>query len=318
MKRGIPSISALLKLRSILKKQKPDLIQGWMYHGNLFASIGAFVFLQEVRVVWSVHHSLHDLASEKLMTRAVIKILACISSGVDSTLYVSNTSLAQHVSIGFKSQAEVVPNGIPLNQFRPSNSVKSVRKDLNIPENNALILTVGRYHPLKDYSSLIAGAKIVFADHVVNFVFVGHGLVSDNTELVDLIPKSLKCYFSLCGKQTDIAKYYHAADIFCLSSRSEAFPNVLGEAMACGLPCVTTDVGDAAYIVGDTGIVVPPRDPNSLAIAIMEMLGKSENEFADLKHRARGRIEEKFSLESVVERYASLYDKLLIGNNKST
>jgi glycosyltransferase involved in cell wall biosynthesis len=97
-------------------------------------------------------------------------------------------------------------------------------------------------------------------------------------------------------------------DMFCLSSSSEAFPNVLGEAMASGLPCITTNVGDASYIVGETGVIVPPRNPQALADAIGIISNKAIKDRVAIGKIARQRVEEKFSLASVVENYASLYE----------
>jgi len=132
----------------------------------------------------------------------------------------------------------------------------------------------------------------------------------ENPTLAGIVPPELLERFIFPGERTDVQRLMQAMDVFCLSSWSEAFPNVLGEAMACGVPCVATDVGDSADIIGDTGIVVPPSDTEALARGLMLMLEKPDEERRALGRAARQRVKEHYSLAAVVEEYARLYEGL--------
>jgi glycosyltransferase involved in cell wall biosynthesis len=318
MKRGIPSISALLKLRSILKKHHPAFIQGWMYHGNLIASLASLLLVKRVPVVWNVRHCLYDLSAEKRLTQWVIKLCIRLSQKTAIITYNSLLSRTQHEHLGFNSAIGlVIPNGFPLKRFEFSEKFRdNIRPSLKVSDKAIVVGHVGRYHPMKDHETFLRAAVEV-AQHIscVVFLLLGTDVEYSNPALAALIPIGLRSRFLLIGEISDVEKYYSAMDVFCLSSSSEAFPNVLGEAMACGLPCVTTDVGDASYIVGETGIVVPPENPTALAAAVFEILDKTEYELAELKRTARERIKENFSLTSVVKCYASLYEDIQIDSN---
>jgi len=314
MKRALPSISALLKLRVILRKVQPDLIQGWMYHGNLLASLSRLFLLEKRPVVWNVRHSLYDLDKEKRATQWVIKLCKKLPFQPIKIIYNSRLSRQQHEAFGFaKEQGLVIPNGFFLERFAFSSELRSsIRDHLQVADTTQVVGHVARFHPMKDHFSLIKAAlKVLNHNENTVFVMLGTDVTVGNAALVNEIPNELMDHFRFLGEKSNVEHYMSAFDLFVLSSWSEAFPNVLGEAMACGLPCVTTGVGDAAYIVADTGKVVPPRNPDLLASAISNMLETSDQAFSELKRKARERVELKFSLDSVVDKYCSLYSDIL-------
>jgi glycosyltransferase involved in cell wall biosynthesis len=317
MKRGIPSVSSLVKFRTIIKELNPDLIQGWMYHGNLFASFASLFVKPKRRIVWNVRQCIYSLNAEKRLTRSVILLGARLSACADGIIYNSQLSCTHHRSIGYSNKKDVViPNGFPLSRFAFNNDSRTkIRDGLALSLNDFVVGHVGRFHPMKDHANFLKAAVLV-AKKLSNarFLMIGTDIESSNAELLLDLPKSLEDRFVLLGERSDVETYYSAMDAFCLSSSSEAFPNVLGEAMACGLPCISTNVGDAVYIVGDTGLIVPPCDPQALANAMLVMLEKPEEERECLRKEARARIEQHFSMDRVVDEYKHLYVRLIADN----
>jgi glycosyltransferase involved in cell wall biosynthesis len=125
-----------------------------------------------------------------------------------------------------------------------------------------------------------------------------------------VVPPNLKERFIFTGERSDVHRLMQAMDVFCLSSKSEAFPNVLGEAMACAVPCVSTDVGGCREIIGDTGVLVPPSDSRALALGLLALLEKPVEELRSLGRAARERIQARYSLSRAVEEYSNVYERL--------
>lgn len=317
IKRGITFLLAVFKLSFILQKHQPVLIQGWMYHGNLIASLASILFWKRIPVVWNVRHCLYNLKFEKRTTQWVIKLCTRLSYKPIIITYNSVLSRTQHEHLGFNSSSGlVIPNGFPLKRFVFSEKFRNnIRSSLKVPDEEIVVGHVGRYHPMKDHETfLLAAVEVAQRISCVVFLLLGKNVEYSNPALSALIPKGLRKRFLLIGEISDVEKYYSAMDVFCLSSSSEAFPNVLGEAMACSLPCITTDVGDASYLLGETGIVVPAKNPAALAEAVFKILDKTEDGLIVLKDAARDRIKEKFSLTNVVNQYSSFCSDIQIGN----
>jgi len=311
MKKGLPTFSVLKKLRKEIRDRKPDLIQGWMYHGNLAATLACSMCSKKVAVLWNVRHSLYDLGHEKLMTRQIIRANRFFSRLADTLLYNSQISRQQHEFFGFKrNKGQVIPNGIDLDRFRFSgNSRQRIRDELVIPIDALVVGHIARYHPMKDHVNFLQAALSVISSHPsIHFVLIGRDVSLDNKDLTCLIPDSLRRQFHFLGERTDVHELMSAMDIASSSSSyGEAFPNVVGEAMAASLSCVVTDVGDSAYIVGDIGVVVHPQDSDALAAGIESLLVLSQLERQELGVKARQRIEGHFSLTAIVKQYSALY-----------
>ncbi len=313
MQAGRPSVGGALKLRSAIKDLQPDIIQGWMYHGNLVASLARFFCSQKVPIVWNVRHSLYDLSAERRMTRQVIRINRILSKSVTSLLYNSQLSREQHEDFGFcRDKGLVIPNGINCQEFGFSmDARRNIRAELAIPVEARVIGHVARFHPMKDHAVLLQAAKIILGHYPdTHFVLSGRDVDLNNAELKQHIPNELQNKFHLLGERSDIADLMSAMDILSSSSWGEAFPNVLGEAMAIGIPCVATNVGDSALIIGNCGVVVPPKNKITLAAGIESLLAMPDIERCALGENARRRIEDKFTLSVIVERYICLYRKL--------
>ena len=282
MKRGVSSLSVLCKLRKIIQEQQPDLLQGWMYHGNLVAWVARFFSRNKPALVWNIRHSLYGLIDETLLTRQAIRVNRFLSSRVDVLLYNSHLSCNQHEKFGFSaSKSKVIPNGIDVQNYKFSKvTCAKVRSELLIPEDALVVGHVARLHPMKDHPIFFkAAVKLTDRFSKLHFILCGKDVLLSNMEIGQLVPARLHSRFHLLGERNDIPYLMNAMDVLSSSSSwGEAFPNVLGEAMACEVPCVATDVGDSAVIVSDCGVVVLPRDESSLADGIERLLlmsGKS-------------------------------------------
>lgn len=315
MCRGIPDPWALVKLMTILKRSKPDVIQTWMYHSDLIGGLAA-KFTGKPPVCWGIRHSNLDPSLNKSMTIWVAKLCAYLSRWLPSMIVCcSNSSKQVHYSLGYAlDKMIVIPNGFDLEAFRPnSDAISLVRDELGLCEDAFLIGLVGRFDPLKDHKNFILAAeKLLQIKPDVHFVLCGNLVDWDNSELSSLIDRyNVRSSFHLLGARQDIPILTAAFDIATSSSSGEGFPNVIGEAMACGVPCVVTDVGDSAFIVGSTGIVVPPCDPNALADAWLKLINMKHAERNRLGESARQRIKEHFSLSEIARCYALLYERVV-------
>lgn len=313
MRRGWPSFAGLKALRRIIRQRQPDVIQGWMYHGNLAATLAHSLATKRPALAWNIRHSLYDIADEKPMTRQVIRLNRFFSHAPDMLLYNSRLSRQQHERFGFSSKrAGIIPNGIDLRAFDSSSGDRArIRAEVGIKASAVVVGHVARFHPMKDHATFIRAAMGIASRYPeVHFLLIGRDVSLSNRVFTDLLPEDVRERFHLLGERRDIPALMSAMDIFCQSSWSEAFPNVLGEAMASGIPCVATEVGDSALIVGDTGTVVPARDAQALARAMEDMLLMPLAARRALGERARQHIKDNFTLESIVDKYAVLYERL--------
>lgn len=316
IKQGVPNINAIWKLKNVVSQVKPDIIQGWMYHGNLATQIVNFLTLNRSATIWGIHHSISSLSSEKKTTQLIIKLGSILSRYVSKIAFVSQNSFLQHHSLGYTSENScTIPNGFNTSLFKPSDKFKAkLREELGLPDNHILIGSIARYHPMKDHTNFVKSAALLireFAD--VHFLMVGTDVDKDNQELYGLIQDlGIENKIHLMGERNDISSIIPCLDILTSSSAyGEAFPLVIGEAMSCGVPCAVTDVGDSGWIVGETGKVVPPKSPQELSNAWKELITLSSEDRRKLGMMARNRIIKHFSLESVVAQYEDLYDKVL-------
>lgn len=316
-----PSLAGLLNLRRVIKELQPDLIQGWMYHGNLAATLACTVLSERTPLIWSIRHSLYQIGYEKLLTRQAIRVSRFFSRSPDALLYNSQLSRQQHEAFGFvANKGQVIPNGIDLQEFIFSAEARQrVRAELAIPTEALVIGHVARLHPMKDHANFLHAAGMIALRYPnTHFLLSGLDICIENTDLKKNIPAPLNNRFHLLGERSDVADLMSSMDILCLCSAwGEGFPNVLGEAMAVGVPCVATNVGDSALIIGNCGAVVKPRDKTALATGIESLLAQPATERRILGEQARRRIEEKFALEAIVERYTRLYKKIILEKRKN-
>jgi glycosyltransferase involved in cell wall biosynthesis len=288
-----------------------DTIQTWMYHANLWAFL-VNLFLRK-RIVWGIRHGPLDPSVDKLSTIRIAKLCGKLSSHVAKIVYCAENAREFHEE-NYKynnKNGVVIPNGFELDKYKKNkNAGMLFRNSLGIDQDKTLIAFVGRYHAVKGYENFCKALKIVNETQKDRYIvlFAGTGATDDNTELNRLILENdLKCSTICLGRRDDIPALLSAADLFVSSSYLEGFSNAIGEAMACEVPCVVTDVGDSAYLINDTGIVVESNEPAILAKGILQMLNKTKEERSILGEKARLRVMEYFDINSIVKEYEKLY-----------
>jgi glycosyltransferase involved in cell wall biosynthesis len=314
MKRGVPNPLVVIRLAKWIRESKPDVIHTWMYHANLVGALAARL-ANDVPVVWGIHHNSFDPRVNKRQTLLVNRACALLSRRLPARIVCcSEASLGLHKQSGYAPEKlEVIPNGFDVEQLRPNPAARrSLRAELGIPGDAVLIGMAARFHPHKDHHNFIrAAGRIHRQKPEVQFLLCGLDNTRTNQQLARWIQEEgIDACCHLLGVRRDVDRFFAALDIATTSSLSESFPVVIGEAMACGTPCVVTDVGDSAAIVGQTGIVVPPKDPEKLADACARLVDAGPEVRRRLGMAARRRVEEKFSLPMVVERYQALYQDL--------
>jgi len=307
-------------LSRIIKEQRPDLVQTWMYHADLLGGLAARVAGCR-NVVWGIRHS--SLHGDKRSTRAVAGICAFLARRIPAAIACCSENAARlHQEMGYPSGLfHIIPNGYDLSRFAPNQTARdALRLKWGVRPNELLFGLVGRWNQQKDHANLLH-ALFLLAEKGVCFrcVLVGPGMNAANDELSALIRQyQLTDRIIQLGPRSDISGVMNALDLHILSSKGEAFPNVVAEAMACGTPCVATDVGDAALIVGNDAWVVPPGNPEMLAQAIACVLDSLEREGAKiLGAQCRERIVENFNLKRMAVSYRSLWGKVISGSSQS-
>lgn len=311
----LPTPRSLLELCKQARKIRPQIIQGWMYHGNLAALVAASSLSYSCPVIWNIRATLEGMRDEKFMSRLIPVVGATFSKKPDQLIYNSFIAKAQHEARGYSdSRAVVIPNGIDCSLFAPNDQVhKLVRLELGIPDSAFVIVHIARYHSMKAHDVMLQAAELFSQRYPsTHFVLVGEQVDVKNSDLVKLGVRLLKnnC-LHLLGERSDVERILAASDLATLCSTTEAFPNVVGEAMASGVPCVVTDVGDCAQIVGNTGEVVPVADPQALANGWERFIQMSRQERITASIAARERILSRYSLAAIVERYSALYQNIL-------
>jgi len=311
-------ISALWRLRGVLSRNKISLVQAWMYHANIAATATCLFGRYSCPVIWNIRQSLDDSLPTKSGTAMVIRIGAILSKLPARIVYNSKVSAGQHRARGYASErAVIIGNGFDCTVFTPDAGAKGrLRKELGLSTDTLLIGMVARYHPMKDHSNFLRAAAILSRTFPqAHYVLVGHGVSWSNLELeLQIKAAGLGGQVHLLGERDDIASITAGLDIAGLSSAGcEGFPNAVGEAMACGVPCVVTDVGDSASVVGDAAMIVAPRDSIALAAAWARLIEVGADERLRLGASARLRIVENFDLPRIASAYGDLYRTVVAG-----
>jgi glycosyltransferase involved in cell wall biosynthesis len=301
---------------SVIKRIKPDVVHTWLYHADLLGGLAAR--LAGVSAIgWCIRNSNLDKDKTTLSTRAVVKLCASLSSWVPSKILSCSEKARQiHVALGYAAEKmRIVPNGFDLARFKQDDDARSaVRAELGIDDHTPLVGLIGRFDLQKNHAGFFAAAGVLHRQMPhVHFVLAGRGIDGNNPTLMQAINNAgVLANVHLLALRDDVPRLMAALDVLASSSSyGEAFPNVLGEAMACGVPCAVTDVGDSAYIVGDTGRVVASGDMTGLAAALKDLLALPPAEKAALGARARARVAAHFEIGKVVQQYEDFYEALL-------
>ena len=317
MKKSIPNPLLVMRLAQWIRESKPDVIHTWMYHANLIGSLAARL-AGNVPVVWAIHHNAFDPRVDKRRTMLVNRTCALLSRKCAARIvFCSEASLRTHKQLNYAGEKmQVIPNGFDLEQVKPEPAAReSLRQELGLPADAILIGFAARFHPHKDHHNFIQAAERLHKLRPdVHFVLFGMGINWENRQLTEWIESAGihgRCH--LLDLRQDISRLFSGIDIATTASRSEAFPIVVGEAMACGTPCVVTDVGDSALIVENTGSVVPPENPHALAEAWRALIDAGPAIRRRLGMAARDRVQRHFALPAIVESYQQIYAQVAAG-----
>ncbi len=317
MRPGRFTLMGFARLLRFIRDFRPHLVQTWLYHADLLGGIAAR--MSGVRhVVWNIRHSNLDPDKNKAHTLWVVRLNGFLSRLVPERIICNSfNSVLIHRSVGFSADRfAVIPNGFDADLFHPDEEVRrSVRDEVDVTPDAPLVGLVARFDPQKNHRGFVdAAARVHERQPDAYFVLVGAGCEWSNADLAAWIDaRSLRERFRLLGRRDDIPRLTAAFDVGVCASWGEGFPNAVGEAMACGVPCVVTDVGDCADIVGDTGWVARSGAMDVLGDRIADALALSADARIALGARARARIIERYSLEAIVRRYEELYRSLVSG-----
>lgn len=302
---------ALATLWRLLRRQRPDIVQTWLYHSDLLGLVlGKAAGVKHL--CWNIRCSYMDLDQYHATTRWTLRLCSLLSRFPTRILTNSVAAKAFHIQLGYRRSGwSVIPNGFDLERFRPDPGAKaSLLGELGL-EGEAepfLIGFMARYDPMKDHATFLEAAEqLLERGRNAHFVMAGAGVEPSNQALARRIPARWKKRFHLCGRRDDVERLTAGLDIATLASHGEGFPNVVCEAMACGVPCVVVDVGDSARIVEDPRLVVPPRRPDALARAWESVMDLPEEDRAQLGKDARRRIQTRFDIRQVARAYETLY-----------
>lgn len=313
MRRGVPEPAALLRLVGILRRERPQLLQSWLYHADLLALLAA-PLAGVPKLCWNIRCSDMDMSRYSRLSRWLLRLLARLSGRPDAVLVNSEAGLQLHQRLGYRPRSwQVIANGFDIGRYRPDPAARrEIRAELGLSEDHLAVGLIARFDPMKDHAGfLAAAAQVAQRLPQARFVLAGREVEPGNPAFAAASSGALAGRVSLLGPRSDVPRLMAALDLCCLGSAfGEGFPNVVGEAMACGVPCVATDVGDASRVIGETGRVVPPGNPAALAAALTELLDSPPETRRRLGAAARQRIEDEFSIEIIARRYLDLYRRL--------
>jgi len=306
-------IPSFFRLRRLIKKSDPDVISTWLYHADLLGGFAAHS-VGKKNVVWGIRSE--NIAFGKSKFTIVVRKLCAWSSKFipKKIICVAHASKEAHKDIGYdNSKMLVINNGFNIEKFRSASISRSkLRKSLGISEKHKIVVSVARYNQVKDHSTFVKASGLVAERHKdVCFMLIGRDLSCLNTELVEMVNSTGKPdIFYLLDEVTDVSSYLQASDIFCLHSTTEGFPNALGEAMAAGLPCVATDVGDAAFLLGSCEYISPPASPVELAEKIGALLLLPEVARKEIGDLSIKRIKNNFTMDLISHQYYMVYNSI--------
>jgi glycosyltransferase involved in cell wall biosynthesis len=312
---GLPDPLGFFRLVRRLRRIKPDVVHTWLYHADLLGGLAARL-AGVTAICWGIRSSNLDADKTHWTTRVVRRLCAMLSHVIPRRILLnSETASWIHVELGYAAvKMDVVPNGFDLVRFKPDEAARSaVRAELGIADNTPLVGLIGRFDSQKNHAGFFAAANTLHRRMPdAHFLLAGRGIEKDNAALMQSIDKAgVMANTHLLGLRDDVPRLMAALDVLASSSSyGEAFPNVLGEAMAAGVLCVATDVGDCAYVIGDTGRVVATGDMAGLAAAVTALLELPAAEKAALGENARTRVAEYFEIGQVVRQYEEFYESL--------
>jgi len=317
MPRGRITLGGFMALRRLIAQTKPQAVQTWMYHADLIGGVAAR--LAGVRAIaWGIRNSGAHLERSSRSARMVLRACAALSGILPRAIVCAAQNAAErHAAKGYRrDRMVVISNGYDLSRYAPDPAARErVRAQWGLAGDVPVIGCVARWDPLKDHANLLRAVAALVRDGRdagLRCVLVGRGMTADNPDLMALVDKlNLRDRLVLAGPSDDVPAVMNGLDLHVLSSCAEGFPNVVAEAMACGIYCVATDVGDAAYIIGETGVVVPPEQPEALARGIeaglREVASRGQGRAGEA---GRARVLENFDLARMVQSYIAVWRRI--------
>lgn len=301
----------VIRLQRLIDRLEPCVVQGWMYHGSLLASLAVRLARRdEIGLVWAIHHSLAESRREKRATRAVLHALCRLNDRTDVITYCARQACQQHVAFGFPADRnQVVPNALDLSEFAPDPLARSrLQAAAGIPPGRRIIGTIARSHPMKDHAAFVAALACLLREgHDVQGVLIGAGQ-PDGPAVQAARAAGIADRIVALPARDDIAALVPGLDAYLLSSAwGEALPVAVAEAMAAGVPAVVTDVGDSGWLVQDCGESCPPRRPDLMAKGLARILALSPDDRCALGLACRARIEHVMSMPQYVGTYAQIH-----------
>lgn len=303
---------AVLQLDRITRACEPDLVIGWMHHGNLAAWLAAQRLQSNVPLIWNVRHSVADIRNEKALSRIVLRLGAMLSRRPAAIVYNAAVAAEQYRAMGYDpSRAIVIPNGFDCALYRPKpDARRALRQRLGIADRATLVGMIARLHPMKDPAMLVEAvhaARWKGAD--IHLLLAGQGMDDPPLDLARALAGAIPPdRLTLLGQRNDLPDLMPGLDILALPSAwGEGFPNTLAEAMACGVPCIATDVGDSGVVIGPAGRVVPPRDADAMAAALVELVEIGGEGRSRIGVLARQRVCENYAIADIGARFSALY-----------
>jgi glycosyltransferase involved in cell wall biosynthesis len=311
-------LSAVFSIRNEILKYQPDIIQTWLYHADLMGLLVKRVAGGRP-LVWSVRCSALAFSDAPWSTHLLLRLLAVFSFVPEAVVFNSSVGRNSHKNLGYQSRIEkVIHNGFDLREWRAKSEDRlRFRNEIGTPDYGFLVGMVARFHSIKDHRCFLLAAERIHATNPhVRFVMVGSGIEIQNVKLVkDIQELGLGKVVCLVGPRIDMVSVLSGLDCLVLTSKSEGFPNVLGEAMSAGIPCVSTDAGDAHFILDGVGAVIPVGDAEGVANAVSDIIKLDPASRRLISIRGRERIKDRFEISDVLSRYSALY-KDLDGNKK--
>lgn len=298
------------RLWRAIREERPDAIMGWMYHGNLAATLTRRLGFAGL-ILLNVRHSVSDLAYEKPTTRWAIRAGMWCSRVSDGIVYNSETAAGQHEELGYPADKRIIiPNGIDLDKFQPDPASRiAIRESLGVPRDRPLLGLLGRVHPMKNHLGWLTAFRDIRDEYgPVHCVIAGTDVPEQNGQVAAAVRDAgLEHAVTLLPPTSTPEQFYPALDLLIMPSLwGEGFPNVVGEAMACGVPALVTDVGDSAAVVGDTGFVAADGSPAELVRSTLGALQLGPEGLAACGQHARQRMVKCYGLELIGNRYREL------------
>lgn len=312
--KGILNIAVVfVKLLSIIKRESPDIVQTWMYHADLIGGISAKLSGID-NIVWNVRSTYID-QNTSFLTKKIQKLCALLSHTIPKKIiFAAEKSKLVHRELGYNQEKLItISNGFEIDKIKSnSDDVQNLKFSLGLTNNEIVIGCIGRFNHAKGFDIFVkAAGELLSYNKNIRFLMIGRDMVN-NPLLEQWINDTHSVNsFILLNERKDIPNCLALMDIFCLASRTEGFPNVLGEAMVMERLCVSTDVGDAALLLGDCGFIVEPERPDLLSEALLRALQLIPQQKEELGQKARRRVVEFYSMQACANKFMAVYQSIV-------